>query len=214
MNNLSFDSVMFYPWIGKDYSHGGIFKKKILVLGESHYCDECSDNCHPGVKSNCNNLTRNVIKDQFTDGEKKHAIFTKLAKLLLDSDDIDLKDKENFWNSVSFYNYVQKSVAVKSRVAPSAEMFEMSFQSFNEVMDKLAPDFLLIVSSRLWQNLPGKEGVEWPAGPIIEENSIIKKTWYYKGKRKDILSMTIYHPSSPSFSYDYKPIVKKALSLS
>lgn len=217
MNNLNYDSVMFYPWIGKDYSHGGIFKKKILILGESHYCYDPKDcsGCKPGIKnSKCNNLTIDVIKDQFTEGEAKYSMFTKLAKLLLDTDDIDLKDKENFWNSVSFYNYVQSSVAGKARVAPKNEMFSISIQSFNEVMDKLDPDFLLIVSCRLWENLPGIEGIDWPEGPTIKENNIIEKTWYYKGARKNILSIVIYHPSSPSFSYEYNPIVKKALSLS
>jgi hypothetical protein len=216
MNNTSFDSVMFLPWIGKDYANGGIFKKKILILGESHYCDdpiECP-NCRPGVKSDCNFLTNKVIRGQFTEGEKKHPIFTKLTKLLLDRELHGLQDKEDFWNSVSFYNYIQRSVSNRPGVAPTSEMFQMSFPSFNEVMDKLSPDFLLIVSSRLWENLPGREGVEWPAGPIIEENNIVKRTWYYKGKTKDTLSMVIYHPSSRRFSYDYIPLVKRALSLS
>jgi hypothetical protein len=216
MINLNFDSVMFLPWIGKDYANGGVFKKKILILGESHYCEdpnECNG-CRPGIKSDCNFLTYNAIKGQFTYGEKKHPIFTKLARLLTGKEMIDLTDKEDFWNSVSFYNYVQTSVSGKPGVAPTSEMFQMSFQSFNEVMEKLTPDFLLIVSSRLWENLPGREGVEWPAGPIIEENNIVERTWYYKGKTKDTLSIVIYHPSSRSFSYEYIPVVRKALSLS
>jgi hypothetical protein len=80
-------------------------------------------------------------------------------------------------------------------------------------MDKLEPDLLLILSSRLWNNLPG-EGVDWPAGPIISENSITEKTWYYKGRRKNTLSLVIYHPSSSAFSYSYIPVIKKFLTLS
>lgn len=216
MNNLSFDSVMFFPWIGKNYDNGGIFKKKILILGESHYCEDPNEcpGCKPGVKSDCNYITRNAIKGQLTDGEKKHPVFTKLAKLLLDKETINTIDKELFWNSVSFYNYVQTSVSDKPGVAPTDKMFSDSEQSFNEVMDKLDPDFLLIVSCRLWENLPGRAGFDWPEGPTIKENNIVEKTWYYKGKRKNTLSMVIYHPSSRSFSYEYIPILKKALSLS
>lgn len=34
----------FQPFVGKDYASGGIFGKRIMVLGESHYCDEgCAD---------------------------------------------------------------------------------------------------------------------------------------------------------------------------
>ena len=32
--------IIFKPFVGSRYSNGGIFGKKILVLGESHYCDE------------------------------------------------------------------------------------------------------------------------------------------------------------------------------
>lgn len=32
------DRPYFEPWIGENYENGGIFGKKILVLGDSHYC--------------------------------------------------------------------------------------------------------------------------------------------------------------------------------
>lgn len=35
--------VIFKPWIGKNYETGGIFKRKILALGESHYFGEEDD---------------------------------------------------------------------------------------------------------------------------------------------------------------------------
>ena len=43
----------FSPRIGKDYARGGIFGKRILVLGESHYCGTGCADCgecgkHPG----------------------------------------------------------------------------------------------------------------------------------------------------------------------
>ena len=33
-------NVFFQPFVGKDYANGGIFDKRIMILGESHYCDE------------------------------------------------------------------------------------------------------------------------------------------------------------------------------
>ena len=27
------------------YARGGIFGKRIMILGESHYCDECCSDC-------------------------------------------------------------------------------------------------------------------------------------------------------------------------
>lgn len=73
---------------------------------------------------------------------------------------------------------------------------------------------LLVVSYRLWENLPGQEEIDWLPGPMINENGINVKTWHYQGPRKSTLSLVIYHPSTSYFSYRYTPIVLKALSLS
>ena len=32
-------NIFFQPFVGKDYANGGIFGKRIMILGESHYCD-------------------------------------------------------------------------------------------------------------------------------------------------------------------------------
>jgi len=37
MSNNS--KIFFQPWVGSDYNTGGVFGKKVLVLGESHYGD-------------------------------------------------------------------------------------------------------------------------------------------------------------------------------
>jgi hypothetical protein len=214
--DLFWDSVMFFPWIGNDYYKGGIFHKKILILGEAHYCWTIKDceGCQLGIKNGCNGMTIQVIKNQISENGQKHAIFTKLAKLFLDKESINLTEKTSFWNSVTFYNYIQTSAADKARVAPSNEMWSISEIPFYEVMEKLEPDFLLVLGSRLWENLPGQEKVDWPEGPILSDNSIMERTWYYKGKNKNTLSLTIYHPSSSRFSYDYTPIIKKVISIS
>ncbi len=34
------NNIFFQPFVGKDYASGGVFGKRIMVLGESHYCDE------------------------------------------------------------------------------------------------------------------------------------------------------------------------------
>ena len=217
ISKISFDSVMFFPWIGNEYYKGGVFKKKVLILGEAHYCElprDCQGGCLPGIKNSCNTMTIQVIKDQLSENGKNYAIFTKLAKLFLEKECIDVNDKISFWNSVAFYNYIQTTVSDKARVAPTNEMFSISVKPFHEVMDKLEPDFLLVLGLRLWENLPGQENVEWPEGPILRNNTITKRTWYYKGKMKDSLSLIIYHPSSSRFNYNIIPIVKLGLLLS
>lgn len=38
-------NIFFQPFVGKDYANGGIFGKRIMILGESHYCDESCADC-------------------------------------------------------------------------------------------------------------------------------------------------------------------------
>ena len=211
------NSTMFFPWVGDDYSTGGIFKKKILILGEAHYCEtpENCGGCKPGARNGCNEFTIDRIREQFSPTGKKHAIYTKLAKLFLNChESVNNDDKIRFWNSVAYYNYIQTSVSDQARVAPNSEMWNLSKKAFNDVMDYLKPDFLLILSYRLWDNLPGQAGIDWPVGPEIQINDSTEKTWIYKGAHKETLSYVICHPSSSHFNYGYIPIIEKAINLS
>ncbi len=38
-------NIFFQPFVGMDYANGGIFGKRIMILGESHYCDESCADC-------------------------------------------------------------------------------------------------------------------------------------------------------------------------
>ena len=93
--------INFFPWIGKHYSTTGFAGKRILALGESHYCDKPSD-VTPDI-------TRKVIADLF-DPQSEHEAYkntyTKFAEALLGRDSLSFEDKERFWNSIAFYNYV------------------------------------------------------------------------------------------------------------
>src|SRR5690625_6892224 len=64
----------FRPWIGPQYARpDNIFKRRILVLGESHYGPYGTE--HPDDTINTVQL--------FTQGGARHAFFTKIAKVLL-----------------------------------------------------------------------------------------------------------------------------------
>ena len=55
-------SNVFSPRIGKDYARGRIFGKKILALGESHYCGSgCADCGECGKHPECSDFTTNVV---------------------------------------------------------------------------------------------------------------------------------------------------------
>ena len=102
--------VFFKPWIGTYYHYGGIFGKKILILGEAHICGGC-EKC--GIEENsdeCADFTTTQCMDVIMSGktERWTGTFRKFEKSLV-GHDTDLEESKKIWNSVSFYNYVQKS---------------------------------------------------------------------------------------------------------
>ena len=58
----------FDPWVGTSYG-GGIFDRKVMVVGASHYCGAgCRDCGDPNVHSDCRGFTSQVVRDYLDDG--------------------------------------------------------------------------------------------------------------------------------------------------
>ena len=61
----------FKPWVGKNYQSTGYKGKRILVLGESHYCIkdlEQGGRCFPyckkeNMRNDCFSQTQDVVKE-------------------------------------------------------------------------------------------------------------------------------------------------------
>lgn len=194
----------FKPWIGNHYENG-IDNRKILILGESHYC------CNPGECDGCVDQTNEIILKQIDEHRadyESNPFYTKLAKLFLrkgKGENISLNEKKLFWNSVAFYNYIQMSVGEEPRIAPSEEMFEKSWEIFQKLIEAITPDFILIVSQRLWNGLPGAAFKDWPAGSV-------KDSFYYIGKATRPLCVITNHPSTSYFSYDIGEVIFDTLN--
>ncbi|HBC3401587.1 TPA: hypothetical protein KDX79_003445 [Vibrio parahaemolyticus] len=137
--------IVFKPWVGRNYTTNN-FGARILVLGESHYGspeDEYED------------YTIDVVK--MWGQENRLAFFTKIAKTLLNYDSSDyLNEHERYalWENVSFYNYVQAIVGEEARIRPSSEMWKKSEMAFQEVIQRLEPQIIIVLGKELADNLP------------------------------------------------------------
>ena len=61
------NGLFFRPWVGSAYSSGGIFGKRVMILGESHYCEEgCTDCGNARVHPECCAFTNGVVSDVLT----------------------------------------------------------------------------------------------------------------------------------------------------
>jgi hypothetical protein len=203
--------VYMNPWVGKFYSKKGYFNKKILILGESQYCNECGpDGCYASIGNKCDSRTEIIerylkyFREGSSDFEKWFNTYTKFANIFVGKK-CDGKTKALFWDSVLFYNYVQENIA-GPRVSPTWEMFNNNDnkEAFFEVIKKYDPDAIFTWGQRLWYNLPyekfsgGRSILDKPSG------------FYDNGKRK-IPIYFCFHPSSSQFDYTWSEYLKKAM---
>jgi hypothetical protein len=215
-------SVRFQPWQGKGY-RDGIAGKRILVLGESHYhsCDTPGDSCN-GLSPEDQDarhlrLTMSEVK-YWKDNPHSTPLSTAVPKLFE-------MTKSEFWERVAFYNYVQ-TFSSAARVRPSSEAWsdDIAVASFQEVLDALEPDRILVLGKDLWCSLPSDDRL-LACRPRAEENlPLLEKIgnrnpvdgvgyWYGCRSGSFALAMPIFHPASWGFrAEEWRPEVQKWIS--
>lgn len=186
--------IKFKPWIGDNYQQG-ISGRKVLVLGESHYCANPADAT--------SFITVEVISDLLNPASGFEAYkntYTKFAKALSGkTGNMSAAEKSQLWHSVAFYNYVQEPIT-GPRTSPAEAQFKRSEQAFKEVLEALNPDVVIVWGHRLYNHLPGygNQGpdISGPDGATFE-------TWVYpfsNGTEARVLG--IDHPST-GFTPEY-----------
>ena len=216
--------IKFNPWVGNMYQNGIIgydanskiiygtedYKgAKILVLGESHYC------ANPETEAT-KELTVNIISDILNPNSEWEAYkntYTKFIKSLIGSlDDFGQKDKEDAWQHIVFYNYVQTAMS-GARVAPTATDFKESEKAFFEVLETYKPDLVIVWGNRLYNNLP-KGGRQLDDLTITTGNFAGNSTemWSYNVCDKDVVVMPITHPSAAYSTGLFNAFFKELIS--
>lgn len=178
------------PWVGQNYELGDYSNgKRVLVLGESHYCSSLDDFVPE--------ITINVIKDLLDPNSEHEAYkntYTKFAKAYSGIfGKLEDSDKVRIWHSLAFYNYVQFPIT-GPRTAPTEQEFRDSEDAFWDVLEYLQPDLIIVWGQRLYKHLPncGRQGQDVPAG---DGKSI--ETWEYTLLNgHTIRVLPINHPSS------------------
>ena len=190
--------VFFKPWVGENFSEGGLWSKKMLILGESHYQWDKDI-------SLTKNLTIQCVREQI-DGVSTKAFWTNIV-IALRNIRPSLEDKYRFWHSVAFYNYIQCNVGFGPRVRPSDEMWEKSREPFFEVLNELQPNCIIVLGYQLWDYLPCKG----EQGPVID-GAPRKETWLYPvNGNTHALAYNIKHPSAGFSGWSQYPFVKRAI---
>jgi hypothetical protein len=139
-------AVRFTPWVGNHYVQGfqGL---RVLLVCESHYGAKLHE--RPTV-------TPEIVK-ALALGERhlratarlpRHPHFAKIMAALTNvRNRFSLAQKETFWGSVAYYNFLQEFLS-KPRESPSPHLWEQGASAFTEVMDVLSPELIVCFSKR------------------------------------------------------------------
>lgn len=194
-------NVNFNPWVGENYSTGGIFSKKILVLGESHYCPKelsaqgrCAGGCfRKNMLTGCFSQTIDNVDAavNYYKGCPYQQTFLCFERAVMGRV-LSEEERKEFWNSVMFYNYVQFALPA-ARTAPSSEQMQTSEEAFREILENHQPDYIIVWGKRLYKALPDWGGYE---EKLILDNGDYAPIWHYSINGKDIPAIRVYHPSS------------------
>lgn len=187
--------MKFKPWVGDRYTNSSLIGQRLLVLGESHYGDD---------SWGAEEFTQEVVRTWAI--QKRHAFFTKVAKLVLDLPDerwVDDDLRETFWHSVAFYNYVQEYVGPWARHRPTDEMWEAAAVPFLDVLAELRPTAVLVLGSELWRRLPASDYIK----PRSQHPMRV-----YRAPAGSSIAAEVRHPSAPGFTYQpWRPRVRALL---
>lgn len=203
-NELLKVGVKFLPFVGDSYEYGISFDeegklvlgteempgKKVLVLGESHYCEDGDV-----VPS----FTRDVM-EYFLEAKKGENwqrwmnTFMKFQRAFY-NDVTDFNDKIQFWNHVIFFNYLQVPLQIP-RESGNYVDYEKSALPFFQVLKIYKPDYVVVWGYRLYSNLPNKYGRS------IGTLSSGIEVWEYNINGIIIKVLPIYHPSV-GFSWSF-----------
>lgn len=138
-------NVKFIPWVGSEYAQG-IKGKRVMVLGESHYCAHESE----AVTQLTINIIHHILNPD-NEHEGFMNTYTKFGRALVGKEQYD-KNRAAVWNSVLFYNFVQVPIS-EARKAPKRENFIDAEAAYFKVLGQYQPDCVIVWGNRLYNNL-------------------------------------------------------------
>ena len=196
------NNIFFQPFVGKDYANGGIFGKRIMILGESHYCDEgCCDCGNCRLHGECTGFTQGVIKDYLDENKERQdwmRTFVKFERSLVGKE-TDQTLRLMIWNSVVFFNYLQVAMGGPREAGTSAQ-YRQAGEALFCMMERYQPEYLIAWGNRLWDKLPGER---WTDGrDIIVDGYRVATGTYTLASGRRVKVMAVNHPSV-GYSWDY-----------
>lgn len=198
-------NIFFDPWVGKDYGKkGSLFNKKIMILGDSHYCGKC-DPC--GDRAQCSigpDFTKGVVNYYLgrtkPDSTEKKSGWKKTYSSFINSmlgKASSNADRNRFFDSVSFYNYLQVSAGDD---ASSAHLYNHGdsrhYAAFLEVLEQNTPDVIICWGDRVWEICKNKASGEIDETGVPFGGTTFKNFFRLPYNGGNALFIGVKHPCS------------------
>jgi len=194
-------AIFFDPCVGKNYgSELSIFKQKLLIVGNSHYCGKCPD-CGDRDICGCGpTLTQKAVSVYLDPKDKSK--WKKTYSTFINSffgKPTSLLERQAFFDSVAFYNFLQVSAGEDPYSTSQYDFKEKRhLDAFYEVLDSIMPDVVVCWGDTVWDILPNnwnafgeaERGVGIQIGDTVFKNYLI-----YPYKDKKITLVGVKHPS-------------------
>lgn len=177
----------YKPWRGSEFGGGPLGTKRLLLLGESHYSAE--------AECDTPDLTISVV-EQVKAKTQVIPFFNRAADLVTTSARIGHLDRSNFWDAVTFYNYIPCLVGTAARVRPTRAMWDAAPAPFGATLTDIEPERVLVLGKTLWNHIKLPSG--WTSEVLGDERNALR-TWTTPAGRS-IRATWINHPSSVGFS--------------
>lgn len=206
----SSENVFFLPHVGKGYGgQGGIFGKRVCVVGASHYARGYEDCLRGNGRDVWRMMTRNAVRDyldpNFRAETSWKSTYTKFINTFFDAP-TGTRERRRFFDSVVFFNYLQRPEGENGNEShPELYAEECHFRAFCEIISAMKPDVVIVwggkVRSALFRNFGVSEK------DFISENCICAEIG---GHRFRLIG--VVHPSHAFPQKKYREIFR-ALNL-
>lgn len=207
--------VFFKPWVGFSYADKGFNGKRVLVVGDSHACNDCAECGDLSISDkSCRELTTKTISD-FLNYKQSGAhfahwmnTFTKFTNAICGRG-CSANQTQEFWDSVAFYNYVQFATD-RPRKAPSNKQYDDSEPAFVEVLGKLTPQLVIVWGKRLWHRMPDLGGYA-ESDFVVDEISYGRLYHIELENSRRVVVFHTPHPSTPFFNKTYTRVLSELI---
>lgn len=132
------EALKWLPFIGEKYLHIPE-ENRMLIIGESHYYKDTEES-----KSTVNHIdfTKEMIQENAIEGvDWKTKIIPNFHKVMFREDEFS---KEDFWNVISYYNFIQRPMLTRGERPNENDFFE-GWKTFFDLIKVTKPKICLFI---------------------------------------------------------------------